>query len=59
MELSYQELVRLTMVYMLSSDPLIYTNALNLIRENVGTNEGIINQERDIVTGKQIGRAHV
>ena len=45
MELSYQELVRLTMVYMLSSDPLIYTNALNLIRENVGTNEGIINQE--------------
>ena len=45
MKLSHKELVRLTMVYMLSSDPLIYTNALNLIRENVGTNEDIINQE--------------
>ena len=45
MKLSHKELVRLTMVYMLSSDPLIYTNALNLIRENVGTNKDIINQE--------------
>ena len=45
MSLSHEELVRISMVYMLSNDPLVYENAWNQIRDNTEENESVSAQE--------------
>ena len=45
MKLSHEELVRLSLIYMLSSDPLVYNNAWNQIRDNAKENESVSAQE--------------
>ena len=45
MKLSHKELVRISFIFMSSSDPLVYVDAYNKIRANVKTNERFFDQK--------------
>lgn len=45
MSLSHEELVRVSLIYMSSHDPLVYVDAYIKIRANVKTNERYFDQK--------------